>query len=220
MKKLGTITIGQSPRVDVTPEMLPFLPEFQVVEKGALDGLGPEELAALAPKPGENVLVSRLRDGSQVTMSKQSILHLMQQRIDELQEEGVEVILLLCTGHFPTFECKSLLLEPDRILNSAVRGLLTKGRLGVINPVPAQREASLEKWERDGLEVFTAAGSPYLGGDEIEKAAHSLKEHDVDLIVLDCIGYTEEMKRTVKRITGKPVILSRTLVARVLGELG
>ncbi|MBE5397345.1 AroM family protein [Brevibacillus borstelensis] len=56
MKKLGAITIGQSPRVDVTPEMLPFLTEFQVVEKGALDGLGPEELAALAPKPGENVL--------------------------------------------------------------------------------------------------------------------------------------------------------------------
>ncbi|KKX57152.1 AroM family protein [Brevibacillus borstelensis] len=220
MKKLGAITIGQSPRVDVTPEMLPFLTEFQVVEKGALDGLGPEELAALAPKPGENVLVSRLRDGSQVTMSKQSILHLMQQRIDELQAEGVDVILLLCTGHFPSFDCNALLLEPDRILNNAVHGLLAKGKLGVINPVPEQREASLEKWERDGLEVFTAAGSPYLPGDEIEKAALSLKEHDVDLILLDCMGYTEEMKRTVKQITGKPVILSRTLVARVLGELG
>ncbi|WP_037193644.1 AroM family protein, partial [Rhodococcus rhodochrous] len=60
----------------------------------------------------------------------------------------------------------------------------------------------------------------YLPGDEIEKAALSLKEHDVDLILLDCMGYTEEMKRTVKQITGKPVILSRTLVARVLGELG
>ncbi|USG66240.1 AroM family protein [Brevibacillus ruminantium] len=220
MKKLGTITIGQSPRVDVTPEMLPYLGDVTVVEKGALDGMGPDELAAIAPKPGENVLVSRLRDGSQVTMSKQAVLDLMQMRIDELEQEGVEAILLLCTGHFPPFRCQTLLLEPDRILNHAVRGLLSTGRLGVINPVPEQRGASLEKWERDGLEVFIAAGSPYLPGDQIEQAARSLKQHDVDLIVLDCIGYTEAMKQTVQAVTGKPVILSRTMVARVLGELG
>ena len=41
----------------------------------------------------------------------------------------------------------------------------------------------------------------------------------VDLIVLDCIGFTKEMKRMFAEFTGKPVILPRTLLARVVSEM-
>ena len=75
MKRIGAITIGQSPRVDVVPEMQQILgPDVEIVQAGVLDGLSPEEIAALAPAGngdseirrlrGSPVLVSRLRDGS------------------------------------------------------------------------------------------------------------------------------------------------------------
>ena len=40
-----------------------------------------------------------------------------------------------------------------------------------------------------------------------------------DLIVLDCIGYTQEMKKMFAEKTGKKVVLPRTLLARVVSEL-
>ena len=42
---------------------------------------------------------------------------------------------------------------------------------------------------------------------------------DADLIVLDCIGYTQEMKEMFARKTKKMVVLPRTLLARVVSEL-
>ena len=43
MKRIGAITIGQSPRVDVVPEMQQILgPDVEIVQAGVLDGLSPE----------------------------------------------------------------------------------------------------------------------------------------------------------------------------------
>ena len=63
-----------------------------------------------------------------------------------------------------------------------------------------------------------AAASPYEGLSGVETAARTLPE-EADLIVLDCIGYTEEMKALVQSVTKKPVLLPRTLVAHVLRAL-
>ncbi|WP_030105419.1 AroM family protein, partial [Actinoalloteichus caeruleus] len=49
LPRLGVVTIGQSPRVDLVPELLPRLGRVEVVERGALDDLGRAEIAALAP---------------------------------------------------------------------------------------------------------------------------------------------------------------------------
>ena len=65
MKKIGAITVGQSPRVDLIPEIQPILGDsVEIIQAGALDGLSKEEIAKFVPRPGENVLVSRLTDGT------------------------------------------------------------------------------------------------------------------------------------------------------------
>ena len=51
------------------------------------------------------------------------------------------------------------------------------------------------------------------------QAARQMAQVDCDLILLDCIGYTIEMKQIFARVTGKNVLLSRTLLARVIAEL-
>ena len=62
--------------------------------------------------------------------------------------------------------------------------------------------------------------SPYDGAAAVLKKAAEIRPEETDLIVLDCIGYTMEMKEQIHQLTGKPVILPRTLTARVIRELG
>ena len=71
MKKIGAITVGQSPRVDLIPEIQPILGDsVEIIQTGALDGLSKEEIAKFVPRPGENVLVSRLTDGTSATFPR------------------------------------------------------------------------------------------------------------------------------------------------------
>ncbi len=63
-------------------------------------------------------------------------------------------------------------------------------------------------------------GSPYSKEDELGEAIRELKRYKgIDIIVMDCIGYNQEMKNRVSKETGIPVVLARTMVARVLGEI-
>ena len=40
-----------------------------------------------------------------------------------------------------------------------------------------------------------------------------------EICVLDCFGYTAQMKTRLEELTGLPAILPRTLAARIAGEL-
>ena len=57
-----------------------------------------------------------------------------------------------------------------------------------------------------------------LNKDSIE-TANKIKNKNVDLIVLDCIGYTKRIKTIFGDITKKPVLLPRTITGTVLKEL-
>ena len=59
----------------------------------------------------------------------------------------------------------------------------------------------------------------YVTSYKESKAAEEIKNSEADLIVLDCIGYTQEMKKMFAEKTGKKVVLPRTLLARVVSEL-
>lgn len=220
-KKIGAITIGQSPRVDVTGEMQEVLGDnIEIIEAGALDGLSKEEIAQFIPQEGDFILVSRLRDGSSVKFGERYILPRLQECVQKLECEGAEVIVFICTGKFPTiFQSSKLLLYPYTILHAVVPKLTPRSRVGVINPDADQVKQCLETWGKDVEIVEAAVGSPYGDFQEVLDAAQALREKDVDIIVMDCIGYTVKMKQAVQEITGKPVILARTLVARVIREM-
>lgn len=219
--KIGFVTIGQSPRVDVTPEMKPYLGNVDIIECGALDNLSLEEIRALSPREGEYVLVSRLRDGTQVKLSREKIITRLKECIKSLARES-DIIGLLCTGEFPELTSSELtpgklLVEPSTLLLKTVEALGVS-KLGVLVPDPDQVEVTRVKWSRVAGSVKVKSVSPYIGSEEeYVKIAEELK--DCDLIVLDCIGYNINVKKLIERITGKPVLLPRTLMARVIGEL-
>ena len=53
----------------------------------------------------------------------------------------------------------------------------------------------------------------------MRQCARQVAETDCDMVILDCIGYTQKMKEIFQEETGKRVILPRTLLARVAMEL-
>ena len=221
MKKVGMITIGQSPRVDVIPEMKGILgAEIEVLEAGALDGLSLEEVKGFYPKKGDYILCTRMADGTEVIIGKKFILPRMQQCISLLTAKGAETILLLCTGKFPEFSSKRLLIEPQKILDNFILALQGKGqRMGVMIPLQGQMEQAQKKYRRIKGEIIIQAASPYARRDDLQLAARAYKKADPHVIVMHCMGYTQAMKDQVREMTGKPVILARSLVARTLKEL-
>ncbi len=221
MIKIGAITIGQAPRVDVIGDILPiFGEEVSLLQAGGLDGLTREEIEAFAPEPGDYVLISRLQDGSSVVFAERYLLPRLQQCIERLEAEGARLILFLCTGDFPdVFHAGVPLIFPYQVLNGLVPALTGNGSIAVITPTPQQVEQSLTKWRRHVARVQCFPASPYGEQAELEKAAKAIAQTDADLVVMDCIGYTVEMKRLVQRMTGKNVALSRTIAARAVSEL-
>jgi protein AroM len=223
MVRLGVITIGQTPRVDLTPELQALLPGVQLVERGVLDGLSADEIADFAPVEDDDVLTSRLSDGSAVIMGESHVVRRLPSVIAELEGE-VDAVFLACTGRFPELAHTKPLFVPDFLIAYGTAALAHgMEAVGVICPLPEQAGFTVEKFEPQlpaGTRVLVAAASPYTGtNDELAAAAQSLREQGAGIIALDCMGYTEAMRAVVASASGLPVVLARSVAARLAAEV-
>ena len=218
--KIGAITVGQAPRVDVTADIMDILgPDVELLERGGLDGLTREEIAAFAPQGDDYVLVSRLVDGSSVTFAEKYVIPRLQAAIDELEAAGVKLIMVFCTGAFPPELTSNVpMLFPNDLIQALVPLLTRRSSIITVTPSPLQIEQNQEKWAAHVKTCRTIAVSPYGDYEAVAAAARQIADTDADLIVLDCIGFTRQMKELFEQETGKPVILPRTLLARVACE--
>ncbi len=219
-KIIGLLTIGQSPRPDMTADLQPiFAGKAEYIEAGALDGLTKNQVESMKPEPGEHFLVTRLADGSVVTVASLHLSDLMQQQVSRLEAEGASALMILCTEAFQPFDCSIPVIYPNDVLKALVPMAAPAGHIGVILPEAGQMEDFAEVWKQVVPNVTAAHGSPYAGDGSLEHAAKSFAHTDVDLIVLDCMGYSSGQQELVSELSGKPVLLSRTLAAKVLMEL-
>jgi protein AroM len=224
-RAVGLVTIGQAPRPDLIEEYERALPTARLVQRGALDDLGDSEILDLAPGPGDEVLVSRLRSGREVRLARRHLEPRLQRCLEGLARE-VDLTVLLCTGEFPAVRPPGLVLVPQRVLHHVVAalvdGLRGDGRaarpLGVLLPDPAQAASAERRWADLGR-VVTAAASPYQGPEPLEAGAEALRDAGVAVVVMDCIGYTRAMRRTVSRLVGVPTILANAAVAMIAREV-
>lgn len=221
MRRLGAVTIGQSPRSDLIPEMAGIIGgNVEIVEAGALDGLSKGEISELIPRSGDSVLVTRLADGSPVQIAERLVIPMAAERIGALFASGVDIVLALCTGKFPDIAGDGLVLYPQKILFNVISALGAGTRLGVLVPSSEQAGESDVYWRRVGAAVRSVPASPYADGPgAVKHAATELAEWGVQLTVMDCMGYTGTMGDIVRKATGKPVVLARSIVARLVAEL-
>lgn len=222
MKKIGFITIGEAPRRDIMKDIEPLLSrQLEILQTGALNNLSMEQIKELAPGKGDTVLVSSLQNGISVEMAEKKILDRLQECIRDLEDKGAEGIMFLCTGDFGNiFSSKVPVVYPNKLMYAVVQALCTDGKLNVLVPDAGQIEEAEKQWSRDGLRVKAIHISPYTNSlkqfrEKLAAAALS----DAAYIVMDCMGYSAEMKKIAVEVTGKKVLLPRTLAAEILKEI-
>ncbi len=219
-KVIGAVTIGQSPRNDLIPEIEEYFLGAKVIQTGALDGLERQEIKELVPDKGDTVLVSKLRDGSWAVMGEQKIVPLLQKCVDMLTAQQVSLIVLLCTGKFADkLHTPVPVIYPQKLLYGIVPALADGKRIGIVNPEAAQIDQCIKNWGEVSDNIAVTSLNPYDTHSDFETAAAEMIRKKADIIVLDCMGYSRKMKSRMEEMTGKPVVLPRTIVARMVGEL-
>jgi len=222
MTRVGLITVGQSPRTDVVPDMAVILGgDVDIIEAGALDGLSRAQIDALAPEGDDEILVTRLADGSSVFVGKMHVVPLIERRIAALEDRGVTLNALLCTGAFPKLAARRPLLEPQQLLLGLLRAMTFPGRLGVLTPSERHVPQTEARWRESGFDALVAPLSPYEEEDPaaVRRAAEALRAGGVGLIVMDCIGFRRKTRDEIAHLAGAPAVVANLLVARVATEL-
>ena len=110
------------------------------------------------------------------------------------------------------------ILFPGPLLRSVVSSL-SADCVGVLTPAAEQIEPQRERWGSLVRSVVLDHASPYGSLKDLEAAAERLGRAGVDVVAMDCIGYTREMKQVVGAAVGRPVITASSLLARVATEL-
>lgn len=133
--------------MDNLPKLMLFLeirevlgPGVESLERGALDGLSLTEVNDLCLARRGCILVTRMKDGTEVKVTKQYVVQRLTNCISELEGNGVELSILSPTEDFPEIESKKPLLGSDRILQSMVAAVSEKCKLGVMIPYPRFRQ--------------------------------------------------------------------------------
>ena len=222
MKELLTITLGQSPRKDIQEILDKYIGYgTNINQVGLLDDVPHEEYERMTSiSSGQDVYVSKLSVGSEVILDKEAVEEKVSETIRHFEAEGVRQILLLCTGEFEDLGSgASSVYTPEKLIFPTIATLVREHQFGIIVPKQEQVHMMWEKWRKYDLSPIISSASPYSDVNCVLKAGRRLKNEGAEYILLDCMGYTEEMKMAVLKETNIPVILSNTLMAKVLSEL-
>lgn len=212
--RLGIVTIGQAPRVDLHEDLAALLaPGIEVIERGALDALSAEDIERRYPVGDfSNVLVSRLRNGRQVTIAEPDLEPLLDVAIRDTAAE-CDVVIALCTGAIPDYQALSTpVISPARVVRHGLQALFPDGRLIVMSPDARQTDSARRRWETAGFSVATLVASPYGELQPMIEAAERAARLEADALYLDCMGYTLGHRMLVSAQSGHCVITPRQLV--------
>lgn len=221
---LTFLTIGQAPRPDLSEAVEAHLPAtVRVRHAGVLDGLTRQEAEArFGAVEGRATLLSRLADGGSVTLDAEAVGAGLQGCVDRAEEDGADVVVLLCTGEFPGLRTRrARLVEPDALVTGYVTTVLRGSRVGVVVPLPEQVAEAREKWRAVvPAPAFTTA-SPYADDDvALRAAARTHLEAGADALMLDCMGYGTRHRQALRAAgVSVPVLTPGAVVAAALGPL-
>ena len=136
-----------------------------------------------------------------------------------MENSGAELIVLMCTGEMGFFRSNAFFVESSTIVRNIAEALGEGKRVGIFIPDEKQLTQMIKRWNSIKTAEIHAL-SPYLNADETEKIIEKYNNKKWDMVVLDCMGYTEEIKNIISEKLNTKVLLSRSVIARVVAELG
>ena len=216
---LGLVTIGQAPRPDLMTDIRAMIGDGPIVfEAGALDAVGAAELPGLAAVPGEVSLISRLRNGSTVEISRERAIPLLQDALTRVADAGARIFAILCTSEFPTFQAPGPILLPNILLANAIHDIGGVRRVGLMPPLESQVTEVAARWRKLGYEPTVEAATPYGPDAAILGAAERLRRHQVDVVIPDCQGYRSHHLTILRSVLDCQILLPNTVVGERLRE--
>ena len=218
MDAIGIITLGQTPRPDLEKVFRRHLPDTNFLIRGGLDEVQTAEIDALAAAGGEYPLFVILRDGTVREISLYRLKPFLDRRAREVAAEGAAVSALMCAGNFPDLDSPVPMIYPSRVLTAVARGICRGKRIGVVTPNDGQVAAATAHWREKGFHPAVTVASP-LDPAALSRAAEALADPGLELIVLDCMGFSPEAARRMRTLCGRPVLCPQGLVPRVMAEM-
>lgn len=224
LKKTAFITIGESPRNDIKTTYDRYFDGMKnVVQTGILDGLSQADAIKLVGLTGEEEysLISRFQDGSSIVMSREKVEKRLQKKIDDLEHAGFELIVLLCTGTFQSVHAnKAQLIEPEKLTLPLIKERAENKLLGVLIPLIEQISHSQKKWALEHRAIFSAASPYHFSKEVFRESTQELLTNGAEIIVMDCMGYNDEMQQYVESMTGNiPIIQSNDVLFQEIAKL-
>lgn len=215
---IGLVVLGHTPRPDHEAVYDTVAPGVPRITAGGLDGFTPDQARALHDVSGPSPLVCLLSDGSTVEVPLPVLLPYLRARVEELAAQGAASAVVLCSGGFPQFDCSIPVILPGEIVPAVVAGLYPGKRVGLVVPNEAQVPAAQEHWLSKGVETIPAVVTPYRDRG-FEEAGKLFRECRPPLVAIDCMGFADSHRERLKALCGCPVLLPKTLVARVALEM-
>lgn len=220
-KRAAFLTIGESPRPDILDEMRPWWDggSLDIEEHGALDGLSREEIARVRPRETAGRLVSRLRDGTEVLLDADWAHHRVEQMVRELDDGGIDIFVILCTGRFPGLSPRGILVAAGPVVDHGLAAIAeSASTIGVLLPNEGQM-ASFRCGPAGDHPFVLSHASPYSPDLEgrWDEAARELAR--ADIAAMHCMGYTEPQRRKLAEKMKRPVLLARRMVAAAVAQV-
>ena len=139
-----------------------------------------------------------------------------------LEERGVKLILVFCTGALHGLHSNVPMLEPNQLLRAMAPLLTQKPRILTLTPSETQVQQCERRWKeaQPDFEFTTFPASPYLGDPFTEELVSRINAvEDADLVIMDCLGFSAAMRDRLQARINKNILLPRSLLFRVACEL-
>lgn len=202
-KRIGALIIGQSPRPDLITPLEKLLPDYEILQAGALDGLAPDDLpdSSNAAYP----LVTQMRDGTEVRVEENFITPRLQGALKRLETDGVTGTILLCAGTFASLHGTFPLFIPFKI-GCAVLGTLHVSSIGLITPFVEQERPIQERWEKMGWLPTVWAADLEVQDDAFQWGiTERIQANKLECIVLDYVGHPSDQVTRIQKSIDIPV---------------
>ena len=210
--RVAIITMGQTPRPDVLPELRALLGDVCLDEFGALDGVSDAIIAKVAPRANELSFMTRLRDGRHVILEASFVTKRTEALVETVDDQGYDLLVLAMTGLQARPQTRTLLVHGQYALDAWISALTTgNSRIGIIYPLTSQRAT----FSVNDHATLLQSSHATIGGHHGTDLADAIgRVSGADLIIMNSIGYTAEMAQQVARPSGKPVVTA----CRIIGS--